>query len=75
MSATEILSRTQGHIGWMIYYGVFVLSATVHGTIGLRGVLTEWTPWQGRRLDIALVLWAVVLGSLGLRAVAAVTWS
>jgi len=44
----------------------------VHAPIGLRNVLREWTRWRGRTLDLALILFALVLLLLGLRAVIAV---
>ena len=73
LSAAEILSRTQGSAAWAAFYGLFVLAAAVHGPIGLRSVISEMTPWRGRGLDLAMILFALVLLGLGLRAVAAVT--
>ncbi|MEE8187588.1 MAG: succinate dehydrogenase [Kiloniellales bacterium] len=73
LSAAEILSRTQGSLGWMAFYGLFVLAAAVHAPIGLRNVIRESTPWSGRSLDAAMALLFVSLLLLGLRAVAAVT--
>lgn len=72
LSATEILARTQGSVGWALFYGVFVLAASVHAPIGVRNVLTEWTPWRGRSLDAAMLVLSGVLMLLGLRAVWAV---
>ena len=31
LSAGEILGRTQGSIGWALFYGVFVLAVSIHG--------------------------------------------
>ncbi len=73
LSAAEILARTQGRAGWALFYGLFVLAAAVHAPIGLRNVVRETTRWNGRSLDIAMALLAVLLLGLGLRAVAAVT--
>jgi fumarate reductase subunit C len=72
LSATEILGRTRGSIGWGAFYALFVLAAAAHGAIGVRVVASEWTPLRGRRLDI--LMWGVglVLAVLGLRAVVAV---
>lgn len=42
LSAAEILDRTQGSIGWALFYGLFVLAASVHAPIGMRAILTEW---------------------------------
>lgn len=72
LSAEAILDRTQGSVGWALFYGLFVLAAAVHGAIGLRTVLAEWTPLGGRRLDVLTTLFALMLLVLGLRAVAAV---
>lgn len=72
LSAAEILGRTRGSVGWALFYGVFVILAAVHGAIGVRGVLREWTSLRPGTLDA--VMWGVgvlILG-LGLRAVAAV---
>jgi fumarate reductase subunit C len=49
-----------------------VVAVAVHAPIGLRNVLREWTPWRGSTLDLALILFALVLLLLGLRAVIAV---
>jgi len=73
LSAAEILSRTKGSLGWMLFYGSFVVAATIHGTIGLRNIAAEMLAWRGRSLDLAMVLAGVALLVLGLRAVAALT--
>ena len=75
LSAAEILSRTQGSIGWAAFYGTFVIAAAVHAPIGLRNVIREATPWQGRGLDTAMALLFVVMLAIGLRAVIAVVAS
>jgi fumarate reductase subunit C len=72
LSAEAILDRTRDSVGWALFYGLFVLAAAVHGAIGLRTVLAEWTPLGGRRLDVLTALFALMLLVLGLRAVAAV---
>ena len=73
LTAGEILGRTQGSTGWMLLYGLFVVAAAVHGTIGLRTILAELTPWRGRLMDAGVGLFGLLLLALGLRAVAAVT--
>jgi fumarate reductase subunit C len=75
LSAAEILARTQGSIGWAIFYGLFVVAAAVHAPIGLRNVIREATPWQGRSLDLTMALLFVVMLAIGLRAVIAVVAS
>ncbi len=72
LSAAEILSRTQGSLFWMLFYGLFVVAVAVHAPIGLRNVLREWTPWRGNSLEWAMLGFAGLLAALGLRAVAAV---
>ncbi len=72
LSAAEILSRTQGSVGWAAFYGLFVLAVAVHAPIGLRNVIREVTPWRGRGLDVAMALLFVLLLGLGARAVVAV---
>lgn len=72
LTADEILARTQGNVGWAIFYGVFVLAASVHAPIGVRNVLKEWTPWRNRSLDVAMLILAAALLAMGLRAVWAV---
>ena len=72
LTADEILARTQGSIGWALFYGVFVLAASVHAPIGVRNVLREWTSWRGDSLDVAMLVLAAALMASGLRAVWAV---
>ncbi len=72
LTAAEILARTQGSAGWAVFYGLFVLAAAVHAPIGLRNVIREATPWQGRGLDLAMALVFVALLAAGARAVVAV---
>ncbi len=72
LSAAEILARTQGSVGWALFYGLFVLAAAVHAPIGLRNVIREAAPRSGRGLDMVMVLLFVVLLGLGARAVVAV---
>ncbi len=72
LTAGAILARTH-HNAWLLgFYALFVLAAAIHAPIGLRNVLAEWTGWRGRSLDIAMVLFAVALLALGLRAAYAV---
>ena len=72
LTAEAILARTQGSIGWALFYGVFVLAACVHAPIGVRNVLREWTRWRSRSLDVAMLVLAAALLATGLRAVWAV---
>jgi fumarate reductase subunit C len=72
LTAGAILARTHGNVAFAAFYGLFVVAVAVHAPIGLRNVLREWTPWRGSTLDLALILFALVLLLLGLRAVIAV---
>jgi fumarate reductase subunit C len=75
LSAAEILGRTQGSVGWALFYGLFVLSVSVHAGLGLRNILDEWTA-LGRKATAALShTFMVVLLVLGTRAVIAVVGS
>ena len=73
LSAGEILGRTAGSVFWMLFYGLFVVAAAVHGSIGLRNIVREMTSWRGRSLDMAAVVFAAVVLLLGMNAVRAVT--
>lgn len=72
LSASEILGRTRGSVGWALFYGSFVVAAAIHGAIGVRAVAAEWLGLKGRALDGLMWGAGLVLGLLGLRAVAAV---
>jgi fumarate reductase subunit C len=72
LSAADILARTRGSVGWGAFYGLFVLAAAVHGSIGLRVIAAEWVGVRGRQLDILMWGFGALLAVLGLRAVAAV---
>ena len=72
MNAADILGRTRGSIAWAAFYGLFVLAVSIHASIGVRNVLSEWTPLNERRVDACAVFFGLVLVVLGLRAVAAV---
>jgi fumarate reductase subunit C len=72
MSAADILARTRGSIVWASVYGVFVVAAAVHVSIGVRNVLTEWSPLEDRGAGILANAFGLALLALGLRAVAAV---
>lgn len=72
LTAGEILGRTSGNLAWLVFYSVFVAAAAIHAPIGLRTILREWTGWRGRSCDLTMILVAVVLLVLGLRAAWAV---
>jgi|SRR5436309_15974760 len=72
LTAAEVLARTRGSLAWALFYGVFVVAAAIHAPIGIRTVLTEWSPLGGRSVDLVAVGIGLLLLVLGLRAVAAV---
>ena len=75
MTAADILSRTHGSIMWASYYGLFVAAASIHASIGVRNVLTEWSPLTDRRASVFAIVFGVLLAALGARAVFAVVLS
>lgn len=72
LSAEEILQRTQSNIGWALFYSIFVVCAAVHGGIGLRNILAEWTRLGNKTAAILSYIVLLLLLILGLRAVYAV---
>jgi fumarate reductase subunit C len=75
MTAADILSRTHGSIVWASYYGLFIAAASIHASIGVRNVLTEWSPLTDRRAGLLAVAFGLLLAMLGARAVFAVVLS
>lgn len=72
LTASEILGRTRGSLGWGAFYTVFVIAAALHGAIGLRNIAAEWLGWRGETAEVTVTVIGVMLTILGLRAVAAV---
>ena len=75
LSASEILSRTQGSVAWTVFYGIFVVAVSIHAAIGLRVVIHESFGLKGRSLDVLTGAIGLLLFSLGINAVYAVTAS
>lgn len=73
LSASEILSRTQGSAVWGTLYGLFVVVAAIHGAIGLRTIVREMTPLRGGGATTVGVIFALAVLLLGYRAVGAIT--
>ena len=69
LTAAEILSRTQGNLGWLAFYSVFVLAVSVHAPIGLRAILIEWLRWRGASREVAVAVFGGLLLWTGMRAV------
>jgi fumarate reductase subunit C len=72
LTAADILGRLRGSFMWGGFYALFVVAASVHAGIGIRNILSEWSPLAERAAGIAAALFGVMLFGLGLRAVAAV---
>ena len=72
LTAAEILARTQGSVGWALFYGLFVVVVAVHAPIGVRNVLREWTGLPRGAVDWLALGFAALLLGVGLRAVWAV---
>ena len=72
MSAADILARTRGSITWASFYGAFVIAVAIHAAIGMRNVLTEWSPLEDRGAGIFASAFGALLLLLGARAIAAV---
>jgi fumarate reductase subunit C len=72
LSADDILARTRGSLGWGVFYGLFVLAASLHAGIGLQTVAREWLGLSRRGAAIAGHVFTALLVVLGLRAVYAV---
>ena len=72
LTGAEILARTRGSASFGLFYSVFVLACVVHVPIGMLRIAEEWARWRGAGARVAALLLAVVLVSLGLRAVYAV---
>ena len=72
LSGAEILARTEGNIGWAMFYSLFVLAVSIHAPIGLRNVLIEWTALSTHQINIIALLIGILFSILGLRAIIAV---
>jgi fumarate reductase subunit C len=72
LSAADVLARTRGSVAWAAFYGLFVLAVSIHASIGVRNVLTEWSPLSERRAGVSATIFGLFLAALGMRAVAAV---
>lgn len=73
LTAAEILGRTQGSIGWAVFYGSFVIAVSIHAAIGLRVIGHEWFGLGGTALRLFSWATGLLLLMLGGRAVLAVT--
>ncbi|MEO0619212.1 MAG: succinate dehydrogenase [Pseudomonadota bacterium] len=72
LTAAEILDRTRGSTLWFGFYQLFVISAAIHGAIGLRSVAKDWVTPRPAALHTVMWLSGLALLLLGTRAVIAV---
>ncbi len=75
LNAEEILSRTQGSMFWGLFYGLFVVAASIHASIGLRVLAHEYLKLGKTMLNIVTGIIGAGFLILGARAVLAVTLS
>src|ERR1700742_3733416 len=72
LTAHALLARTQGSVGWIAFYGLFVIAVALHVPIGVRNVLVEWLKMPRGAAGVVAALFGVLLLVMGLRAVCAV---
>ena len=70
LTAADVLSRTRGSIAWALFYGVFVVLAAIHAGIGIRNILVEWSSVRDVAAGRLALVFALILGGLGFRAIA-----
>lgn len=61
LTAQEILGRTQGNLGFAIFYEIFVLACFVHAPIGVANILQETIPQVGMTKPISCLLASLIL--------------
>jgi len=71
LTEADILSRTHGSVLWASYYGLFVATASIHASIGVRNVLAEWSPLSDRGVGLSAIVLGLLLAALGFHAVVA----
>ena len=72
LSVAEIVDRVRGNIGWIAFYGIFILTVVIHATIGLRNIISELTSIDERTIGLissAYAIIALILGYFALRAI------
>jgi fumarate reductase subunit C len=75
LTAADILSRTHGSALWAAYYGLFVVAVSIHASIGVRNILTEWSSLNNRGAGWCAVLLGIALALLGSHAVVALVFT
>jgi fumarate reductase subunit C len=72
LGGAELLGRTRGSVGIAVFYGLFVIAASIHGAIGLRTIGIEWARLRPQAAGMLAFVLALALMALGMRAVFAV---
>ncbi len=72
LGGAELLARTRGSVGVAVFYGGFVVAASIHGAIGLRTIAIEWLRMRDGAAGMLAFTIGLALLALGMRAVYAV---
>lgn len=72
LAAGDILARTRGSVGVAVFYGLFVVTAAIHGSIGIRTIAIEWLRLRRDGAGVFAFFIGLALLALGMRAVFAV---
>jgi len=72
LAGADVLARTRGNVGVAVFYGLFVMAAAIHGSIGLRTIAIEWLRMHANAAGLFAVAIGALLLATGLRAVYAV---
>jgi len=72
LTAADILSRTEGSLGWILFYGIFVFAVAIHASLGLRRIFIEWLKISDSSVNVISFFIALLMLALGMRAVIAV---
>ena len=73
LTASALLGRTQGNVGFAAFYALFVVACAVHVPIGLKSIAEEWLGWRRRPASWVAVAFGLLVLLVGLRAVYAVS--
>ena len=73
LTASALLARTQGNVGFAAFYALFVVACAVHVPIGLKSIAEEWLRWRRGPASWVAVAFGLLVLLVGLRAVYAVS--
>ncbi len=74
LSVDEILSRTQGSVAWLLFYGAFVVAVSIHASLGLSVIAVEWGKFNLRWAYRGASILCFGLLAMGFHAIWAVTF-